>query len=325
MKKFAAKKSTVLIATMSLLWVGSSVAQTYPTHFSNIGGIINTRHNMTQSTIPLYQVPMDSSRNDYGEVCVYCHTPHAANVTIALPLWNRTNKATTYTTYNSSTITQPVSQPGPNSLSCLSCHDGTVAIDSIINMPTTPQSAGYNANQETTVNAAFLNTWNNPVGRPDASSHRGLNSRAFDVAGTTVTQVGDGLGSQGCINCHSPLATGTGPNSGDGPDFTVYNLGTDLSNDHPVGIRYPSMGPGVDFNPISGTSGNIAYFDTDGNGNLDTKNLRLYNTGAGFEVECASCHDPHGVPSNGPGTSFIPTFMRVSNSGSALCLTCHVK
>ena len=34
-------------------------------------------------------------------------------------------------------------------------------------------------------------------------------------------------------------------------------------------------------------------------------------------VECASCHDPH--------TSANPTFLRVSNAGSAVCLSCHVK
>jgi predicted CXXCH cytochrome family protein len=37
----------------------------------------------------------------------------------------------------------------------------------------------------------------------------------------------------------------------------------------------------------------------------------------GPSVECASCHDPH-TPNNG-------TFLRVSNNGSGLCLSCHVK
>jgi hypothetical protein len=31
------------------------------------------------------------------------------------------------------------------------------------------------------------------------------------------------------------------------------------------------------------------------------------------------------VPSNGVGSQFNPTFLRVSNTGSALCLTCHTK
>ena len=33
-------------------------------------------------------------------------------------------------------------------------------------------------------------------------------------------------------------------------------------------------------------------------------------------VECASCHDPH--TSNA-------TFLRIPNTGSAVCLACHVK
>lgn len=33
-------------------------------------------------------------------------------------------------------------------------------------------------------------------------------------------------------------------------------------------------------------------------------------------VECASCHDPHTANA---------TFLRIPNSGSAVCLACHVK
>ena len=51
----------------------------------------------------------------------------------------------------------------------------------------------------------------------------------------------------------------------------------------------------------------------------------FYDSGNGFRVECASCHDPHGVPAKGGGPFFNKTFMRVSNDGSDLCLTCHIK
>ena len=47
--------------------------------------------------------------------------------------------------------------------------------------------------------------------------------------------------------------------------------------------------------------------------------------GEGFEVECASCHDPHGVPSTGEGSTLLPSFLRVRNENSAVCLTCHTK
>jgi hypothetical protein len=69
----------------------------------------------------------------------------------------------------------------------------------------------------------------------------------------------------------------------------------------------------------------VKFFDLNGNGRPDTREVRVYDSGDGFEVECASCHDPHGVPSAGAGSSFIPTFLRVANAGSALCLTCHTK
>lgn len=72
----------------------------------------------------------------YNEVCVYCHTPHGANKNVQAPLWNRAvNNNGTYTPYASSTIDTAVGQPVGVSLACLSCHDGTIAVDSIINAP----------------------------------------------------------------------------------------------------------------------------------------------------------------------------------------------
>ena len=54
------------------------------TKFTNQGSIGNTRHNLTQRQVSgggPAGVSMDSYRNDYEEVCVYCHTPHGANRT----------------------------------------------------------------------------------------------------------------------------------------------------------------------------------------------------------------------------------------------------
>lgn len=278
--------------------------------FTNMGTIGNTRHNLTQRQVsgggPAGET-MDSFRNDYREVCVYCHTPHGANGSApAAPLWNRTMKATTYQTYdllNSGSLTQPVSQPGINSLTCLSCHDGQTAVDSVINMP----GAGrYLASQETSENSAFLNSWNNVRG-PDATLHARLSA---DPA-------------IGCLACHS---AGAGIVGAGASDFSAMFIGTDLRNDHPVGIRYPaSAGPGTDFKDPPRKETRLAYFDTNANSRADGNEIRLYNTGEGYEVECASCHDPHGVPSAGGGSVFNPTFLRVSNAGSAVCMTCHSK
>ncbi|MBL8351355.1 MAG: hypothetical protein JNL87_13720 [Burkholderiaceae bacterium] len=79
-----------------------------------------------------------------SEVCVFCHTPHAATQAdqgggaLRAPLWNRRVPAgATYTPYTSSTMdAQSIAdglnnQPGGSSKLCLSCHDGTLAIGQV--------------------------------------------------------------------------------------------------------------------------------------------------------------------------------------------------
>lgn len=133
-----------------------------------------------------------------------------------------------------------------------------------------------------------------------------------------------------CTICHRD----NGGNGG-APDYTNFVIGQDLRNDHPIGILYPEVfGAGTDFqNPPGIVPGELRFFDLDGNGYPDKGEVRLYDSGDGYEVECASCHDPHGVPSMGPGSEFNPSFLRVSNGNatngsgiaSGLCLTCHIK
>ncbi len=66
-----------------------------------------------------------------GKICEPCHTPHNADTSFqGGPLWNHELSTATYTLYSSSTMDATVDQPGPISKACLSCHDGTVAVDS---------------------------------------------------------------------------------------------------------------------------------------------------------------------------------------------------
>ena len=67
-----------------------------------------------------------------GEICVVCHTPHTAISTDG-PLWNRaTYSPAGFTMYPSGGTIQGTIDAAPTGTSvlCLSCHDGTVAIDS---------------------------------------------------------------------------------------------------------------------------------------------------------------------------------------------------
>jgi len=150
-----------------------------------------------------------------GEICVACHTPHNSDTTVALaPLWNHELTQAAFTLYDGTTGVQAT---GISRL-CLSCHDGTVALDSF----------------------------------------------------------GGQTGS-------TKLLT-TNPK----------NLGTDLTNDHPVMVTYDAAAAG---------------FKTIANADVE-----LF---AG-KVECASCHDVH----NGKGFNNL---LVTSNAASALCTSCHAK
>src|SRR5215831_19446129 len=71
---------------------------------------------------------------DPATVCSTCHTPHHADSTV-VPLWSHQETAQTFTMYNNANVPvanliAPVdAQPAGPSKACLSCHDGTVAIN----------------------------------------------------------------------------------------------------------------------------------------------------------------------------------------------------
>lgn len=303
----------VVLLTMAAIVCAADL----PSKAGNFGGVSNTRHNLTQSFLGNNAGWMGLSRNDYGEVCVYCHTPHAASPNTVLPLWNRTLRQTTYTTYDmlgTTSVEQSYSQPGAASLACLSCHDGQTAVDSIINMP---GSGRYSAAQATSQNNGFLDAW---PGGPGGSFYGGHGS--LDNSAAAMNQYG------ACMSCHSP--SGDQHDPGYIPNFDVAVIGTDLRDDHPVGVTFPTTtGPSTDWNTPGGSrfGGGFSskFFDENGDGVLQKTEIRLYNYGDGAKVECGSCHDPHGVPTAGQNSQFTKTFLRKINEGSAVCLTCHAK
>lgn len=164
--------------------------------------------------------------NPKGEICNVCHAPHnSAGTTL---LWNHQTTAATYTLYSSNTLNAVVGQPAAGSVSklCLSCHDGTVAVD--------------------------------------------------NFGGATT-----------------------------GTTFVTGNklLGTNLSNDHPIGFTYDAA--------LATADGGLA---SPASASLVVTNVPLYSA----KVECGSCHDVHNKAS-------IGSLLRISNGNSALCLSCHTK
>jgi len=81
-------------------------------------GLMNSHHDFSGATW---------SGNEY---CKPCHTPHNANMDVNnSPLWNHQVTSATFNIYSSNTLDANPGQPTGKSKLCLSCHDGTVAID----------------------------------------------------------------------------------------------------------------------------------------------------------------------------------------------------
>jgi len=290
-------------------------------------GIVNTKHNLGASgTGP-------NTTGGTNEICIFCHTPHGGDTGAAVPLWNKQlsdpAQFTTYDQLGTSTLDAAVDFVGSVSLACLTCHDGTQAIDNIRNAPGS--------------------------GLFDATGG-GVNGRTGAAWAWTSTD--------STLN-----AEGQFVNSIDTGGTNIWMLGTDLRNDHPVSMQYaggPAAGavPGdnnfrdVDFNPVTAVPGvanrwfvDNAYAVADGlpsavlNG-FDKWDFKLYTrdtstgtrqasaNGAVFAgapepfVECGSCHDPHYET-----TTFLrmegdvnpADITRMSNRDSKVCLTCHAK
>lgn len=102
--------------------------------------ILSTRHNLSVQAperTPTARVWTDVERGSdirstgiYAEerVCIFCHTPHHSSS--VAPLWNRDIGSTVYNLYESDTIPAGLlRQPFGSSRLCLSCHDGTIAMN----------------------------------------------------------------------------------------------------------------------------------------------------------------------------------------------------
>ncbi len=95
--------------------------------------ISNTLHNLGSTGIGA------NTYSGTAEICVFCHTPHGGDNSASVPLWNKTLASpASYTTYDSlgtSSLDGAMAPVGSVSIACLSCHDGTQAMDAVLNAP----------------------------------------------------------------------------------------------------------------------------------------------------------------------------------------------
>ena len=139
-KGFVVASSLVLVA--AVLWMSSASA-------ARVSDIRNTKHNFSSTVTPNILGGGDQRTvrsQSESEICIFCHTPHGANVSEG-PLWNREIPASSsYTVYSSGSIDSSIQQPNGVSKLCLSCHDGSIAIGSVRNRA---GSGGFNTSNIT--------------------------------------------------------------------------------------------------------------------------------------------------------------------------------
>ncbi|VAW45972.1 Cytochrome c family protein [hydrothermal vent metagenome] len=123
------KMKLSLVSLGSVLFLG--VAQ---------AGIVGSMHDLS-TTNPNVATPVPGGT---AEICVFCHTPHGTDTTAPAPLWNKIlPTAASFSTYDAlgtATLDGQIDlNEGGISLACLSCHDGTTALDLVLNAPTVTQ------------------------------------------------------------------------------------------------------------------------------------------------------------------------------------------
>ena len=289
--------------------------------------VVNTPHNLGTTNQTGGQIFSGTT-----EICIFCHTPHGGNQSVAAPIWNRTVSSTSvYTRFsamNRITFDADEAPIGSVSIACLSCHDGTQARDAVINGPGSGNNgnlvgigtwtdggfsasrylSGLNASDNGTLTGdlIYLGTDlrnDHPISMQYGGG--GINSgaplgatRDLDFAQAGTVTGGFGLGAATHAGTRGLNGTATMPGTGTGA--VVYQATS--ANGNALGKWYVDTGTtgyqGTDF-PL--------YTRTDGP-----------NTTAQPYVECATCHDPHSANS---------TFLRLpgGNKGSQVCLTCHAK
>jgi hypothetical protein len=281
------KHSQLLKNLLRVAGVGVAAATVAGLSTEALAGISATKHNLSASGAPGKNYLSGVSTT---EICVFCHTPHGSDTSAPVPLWNKKlplgTNFTTYATIGSSTLDAATVTTGSVSLACLSCHDGTQAMDNMMNAP---GSGNYDSTGTSTYRS--WNTGASWVGN-------NVDTATGKMAAGVITNIGQDLKNDhpiGIVYCGGYTGTTCVDGdfkapSGSGPWWVETSGSTTASKDKSDMILYTR-----DFGGTQGTKGS---------------------------VECASCHDPH-VESKGTGGQVA--FLRVSQENSGVCLACHTK
>lgn len=160
--------------------------------------IVTTKHNLSATGPGQFRAETEN------RICIFCHAPH--NSRRQTPLWNRQDSTVSYLTYQSSTFQGNVAQPNGTTKLCLSCHDGTIALGSVVSQTQELQMAGGNRfidpGRSTNIGSNLRD--DHPVSFHYASS-RGGSGVGFHPPSAIVPPVNlDHNGDMQCTSCHDP-------------------------------------------------------------------------------------------------------------------------
>lgn len=156
------------------------------------------------------------------EVCIFCHTPHRSPEGIKqnIPEWNHVTTSVSFVMYGSPGLKGVIdAQPVGPSLACLSCHDGTVAMGALHELPVEGGQDDYGSAQGGVSPVTGRMTGLNQVGR-DLSGVHPISVTYRDDLNKTLRPPSELVGVKlypsnvrgakvQCSSCHDPHNFGT--------------------------------------------------------------------------------------------------------------------
>ncbi len=157
-----------------------------------------------------------------GQVCITCHDSHSSMTSIpGAPQWNHALSAQSYALYGSATLKASIGQPGILSKLCLSCHDGTVAVDSFGGASGSTYISSAN-----NIGANLKD--DHPIGFVYDSALAVANGSLFDPSSQVVT-----------------IGSGTQTQTGTIASVILFSGQVECSTCHDVHNKYTVPGPGL--------------------------------------------------------------------------------